>query len=62
MLVVGGAAAAYFSGLADPLVAMITGKKAPEKTETADAGDKPARTRAADKGGNAEKTGQERQR
>ncbi|MBY0511890.1 MAG: flagellar basal body-associated FliL family protein [Rhodospirillaceae bacterium] len=30
LLVVGGAAGAYFSGLADPLVAMITGKSAEE--------------------------------
>src|SRR5262245_18121312 len=31
LLVVGGAAGAYFSGLADPLVAMITGKSAEEE-------------------------------
>lgn len=30
LLVVGGAAGAYFSGLADPLVAMITGKSSEE--------------------------------
>ena len=31
LLVVGGAAGAYFSGLADPLVAMITGKSSEEE-------------------------------
>ncbi|MBL8631243.1 MAG: flagellar basal body-associated FliL family protein [Rhodospirillaceae bacterium] len=31
VLVIGGAVAAYFSGLADPLIAMITGEKAEEQ-------------------------------
>lgn len=35
VLVLGGAAGAYFSGLADPLVAMITGKAAPPAEEHA---------------------------
>jgi flagellar FliL protein len=35
LLVLGGAAGAYFSGLADPLVAMITGNSAPTEEELA---------------------------
>jgi len=52
VLVIGGAAGAYFSGLADPLVAMITGQAAPEETAEAPAeGAAPPAEGAAPAGG-----------
>jgi len=43
LLVVGGAAGAYFSGLADPLIAMITGNSAPVEEQAVEAHAAPAK-------------------
>lgn len=67
VLVLGGAAGAYFSGLADPLVAMITGKAAPPAEEHAAAepehaapakeGEHGAKPKEGEKGEKGEKAG-----
>lgn len=49
VLVIGGAAGAYFSGLADPLIAMITGQKPAEAS--AEGGEAPMAEGAAKEGG-----------
>jgi flagellar FliL protein len=62
VLVIGGGAVAYFTGLADPVIAMITGKKNADAA-AADAGGDAGKDAAADKGkddGGKDKKGKEK--